>query len=116
MKTPEEYYNSKSKEISGNIAGVCFLMIAVLIIIISFFTSCSDYDKKSYPLNYKQGDIIYLKPDSIKVMISSTGVYEHDNDYTGYYNNKQRVREVIWFQEYEIYPEKELKTNPNTKF
>jgi hypothetical protein len=34
MKTPEEYYNSKSKQDSGNIAGVCFLAIIVLIIIL----------------------------------------------------------------------------------
>lgn len=34
MKTPEEYYNSKSKQESGNIAGVCFILIAVLIIIL----------------------------------------------------------------------------------
>ena len=34
MKTPEEYYNSKSKETSGNIAGICFIAIAVLIIIL----------------------------------------------------------------------------------
>ena len=34
MKTPEDYYNSKSKERSGNIAGVCFLAIALLIIIL----------------------------------------------------------------------------------
>lgn len=34
MKTPEEYYNSKSKQTSGNIAGVCFILIAVLIIIL----------------------------------------------------------------------------------
>jgi len=32
MKTPEEYYNSKSKQVSGNIAGVCFSIIIVFII------------------------------------------------------------------------------------
>jgi hypothetical protein len=34
MKTPEEYYNSKSKQASGNIAGICFIAITVLIIIL----------------------------------------------------------------------------------
>jgi hypothetical protein len=34
MKTPEEYYNSKSKQESGNIAGICFIAIIVLIIIL----------------------------------------------------------------------------------
>ena len=34
MKTPQEYYNNKSKQESGNIAGVCFILIAVLIIIL----------------------------------------------------------------------------------
>jgi hypothetical protein len=34
--TPEEYYNRKSKQESGNIASVCFLIIALTILITAF--------------------------------------------------------------------------------
>lgn len=37
MKTPEEYYNRKSREASGNIAGVCFIAIAVIVILLKAF-------------------------------------------------------------------------------
>lgn len=36
MKTPEEYYNSKSKQDSGNIASVCFLVIALILLLTAF--------------------------------------------------------------------------------
>jgi len=32
-QTPEEYYNSKSKQESGNIASVCFIGAMILLII-----------------------------------------------------------------------------------
>ncbi len=35
MKTPEEYYNSKSKQESGQIAGYC-LIGALIVIVITF--------------------------------------------------------------------------------
>ena len=35
-QTPEEYYNSKSKQESGNIASMCFLIIALTLLIITF--------------------------------------------------------------------------------
>ena len=35
-QTPEEYYNSKSKQESGNIASVCFLIIALILLITTF--------------------------------------------------------------------------------
>jgi hypothetical protein len=35
-QTPEEYYNSKSKQDSGNIASVCFLVIALILLFTAF--------------------------------------------------------------------------------
>jgi hypothetical protein len=35
-QTPEEYYNSKSKQDSGNIASVCFLVIALILLLTAF--------------------------------------------------------------------------------
>jgi len=35
-QTPEEYYNSKSKQESGNIASVCFLVIALILLLTAF--------------------------------------------------------------------------------
>jgi hypothetical protein len=35
-QTPEEYYNSKSKQDSGNIASVCFLAIALILLLTAF--------------------------------------------------------------------------------
>ena len=33
MKTPEEYYNSESKQQSGKVAGFCFAAAVVLLVI-----------------------------------------------------------------------------------
>jgi hypothetical protein len=35
-QTPKEYYNSKSKQDSGNIASVCFLVIALILLLTAF--------------------------------------------------------------------------------
>jgi hypothetical protein len=35
-QTPEEYYNSKSKQDSGNIASICFLVIALILLLTAF--------------------------------------------------------------------------------
>jgi hypothetical protein len=35
-QTPEEYYNRKSKQESGNIASMCFLIIALTLLITAF--------------------------------------------------------------------------------
>jgi hypothetical protein len=105
MKTPEEYYNSKSKQQSSTVAGFCFLVIIILGLIISL-TSCNDkIPQKQYQLKYKQGDVVYLKPDSTKAVVVGTNTEEYTMDYIGYSKdiNKpgSKIRED--FMEYEIY-------------
>jgi hypothetical protein len=58
---------------------------------------------KQYQLKYKQGDVVYLKPDSTKVVIDRIELGVNDADYVGHFNDKNGDHVVFWFQEYEIY-------------
>jgi hypothetical protein len=66
--------------------------------------ACNDkIPQKQYQLKYKQGDVVYLKPDSTKVVIDRIELGVNDADYVGHFNNKNGNHVVFWFQEYEIY-------------
>ena len=67
--------------------------------------ACNDkIPQKQYQLKYKQGDVVYLKPDSTKTVIVDTSTEEYTMDYVGYSKNSTnstKVRED--FMAYEIY-------------
>jgi len=55
-------------------AGVCALMFLVVILMV-VFSGCEGEEKF---LNYKKGDIVYLKPDSTKGVIIELRPTNHD--------------------------------------
>jgi len=65
--------------------------------------ACEAIPKKPYKLNYKQGDIVYIKPDSTKVVITYTNEDEGNMDYHGYSRNKSGDKFREDFMEFEIY-------------
>ena len=75
----------------------------------------NEIPQKQYDLKYKEGDIVYLKPDSTKAVITVTNLDDYTYDYGGYSKDATKpglkIRED--FMEYEIYQANPLKTSKN---
>ena len=67
--------------------------------------ACESVPKKPYKLKYKQGDIVYVKPDSTKVVITYTNEDEGNTDYSGYSKDVNKPGDKIRedFMEFEVY-------------
>lgn len=73
-------------------------MRIIILISILFILSCEN-QTQTQPNKFKNGEVVYLKPDSSKAVIW----YSEGRAYFVDYNDSLKVRHTIRVYEYEIY-------------
>lgn len=70
----------------------------IILTFISFITACEN-SRETQPNKFKDGEIVYLKPDSTKAVIWAS----ENHGYLVDYNDSLKVRHSIRVHETEIY-------------
>lgn len=74
----------------------------LLILGVAFFVSCTCDDDKKNTYKYKEGEVVYMKPDSLKVTITDRFHYD-GNMYTVKFFKSGTYEEIMNIKEYEIF-------------
>ena len=74
-------------------------LLVVLVAVLLY--SCGEVNRKQTPPKYKQGDVVYLKPDSTKAVISY--VWVDNNSYSVDYYDAEHEPQSMHVPEYGVY-------------
>ena len=82
----------KGTEFDWKFTGQISMFGLTVMLMLGILVYSCDEPRQQAPAKYRQGDVVWLKPDSTRAVISHVGVNEYVAEY---YNNEHEPRSVL---------------------